>query len=175
VAENLRVVYIGEMVVSDARDDVLVAYGLGSCLAVCLYDPFAKVGGMLHALLPTMPNGEPATRVSSPPTGSHGKPTKYLDQGVPLLIEALVKLGARRIYLTAKLCGGSQMLSRIGANNHLNIGELNVLAAEAVLHAAHIRIQARATGGHSGRTVKLYLANGLVMVKTLYEGEQVLG
>lgn len=175
MAENLHAVFIGEMVVSDNPADVLVAYGLGSCLAVCLYDPIAKVGGMLHALLPTAHGVQRAAPVNLPVTGAHTRPTKFLDQGVPLLVEALVALGARPLYLTAKLCGGAQMLSTANNNHQFNIGGLNLLAAEAALYTARIRIQARATGGHVGRTVKLYLIDGRVTVKTLHENEQILG
>jgi chemotaxis protein CheC len=43
------------LMIETVPDEVLVAYGLGSCVAVCLYDPAARVGGMLHALLPHRP------------------------------------------------------------------------------------------------------------------------
>lgn len=160
---NVRVVLIGEMLVSNAPDDVLVAFGLGSCVAVCLYDPMAQVGGMLHALLPAMPTGgKPA-----------GSPAIFADQGVPMLIDSLLKLGAKRAWMVAKLCGGAWMLNAPGLDGRLDVGPLNVRAVEAALRAADIRIQAQATGGNVGRTVRLYLADGKVTVKTL-RGEQVL-
>lgn len=159
MTENTRSVYIGEIVASSAADDVLVAYGLGSCVAVCLYDLQARVGGMLHALLPSA-NGN----------GRGGKPTKYVDQGVPLLVEKLLSMGAKRHRLAATLCGGAWMLS--GSEDlQRHIGALNVRAAQAALQAEHIRIKARATGGNTGRTVKLMLADGTVMVKALGEDE----
>ena len=164
MSENLCAVAIGEMVVSDVPDDVLIAYGLGSCVAVCLYDPVARVGGMLHALLPTAPNGNEA----------NDKHTKFVDQGVPLLVNVLVQSGARRTRLIARLCGGAQVLSAPGFNNSLDIGERNVLAAEAALQAAGLRVQAQATGGHVGRTVKLYIASGQVTARSLGKTEQAL-
>ena len=162
VASNVQVVPIGEMAVSGSPADVLVAYGLGSCVAVCLYDPVAKVGGMLHALLPTVPNGKPASNLA-----------KFVDRGVPLLLGSLLELGARRTRLIAKLCGGAQMVGS-ESNRALNIGRLNVLAVEAALEAAHLKLHAEATGGHSGRTVRFYLADGTVTVRTLQQGERVL-
>lgn len=170
MTENLRVVSIGEVVVSDAPDEVLVAYGLGSCVAVCLYDPVARVGGMLHALLPTTLRG---SEVGS-------TPAKFVDRGVPLLVDSLLDLGAKRTRMSAKLCGGAQLLSAYGAvrpgrNGQFNTGKLNVLAAEVALHSAGIWIRARSTGGHIGRTVKLHLSNGRVTVKTLEHGERTLG
>lgn len=169
MAENLHVVFIGDMIVGDTPDDVLVAYGLGSCVVVCLYDPVARVGGMLHALLPTVLNGNKA----------EDNPTKFVDQGVFLLVDALVRRGGKRTRLVAKVCGGAQLLSARGLqaelnNECFNVGKLNVAATEAALHSSGLRIQAQATGGHDGRTVKLYLADGRVTVRTLEHGERTL-
>ena len=76
--------------------------------------------------------------------------------------------------LIARLCGGAQVLSVPGFNNSLDIGERNVLAAEAALQAAGLRVRARATGGHIGRTAKLYIANGQVTARSLGKTEQAL-
>lgn len=162
--ENVRAVSIGEIVVSDAPRDILVAYGLGSCVGICAYDPMTRVGGILHALLPASPTSGEAK----------GNPAKFVDRGVPLLIGCLEKLGARRNRLVIHLGGGAQMLTMPGFNNSLNIGSRNVLAAQAILKATGLRIRAEATGGHAGRTIKLYIANGQVTVKTLGQGEQPL-
>ena len=166
MTDNTCTVPIGEIVVSDAAEDALVAYGLGSCVAVCLYDPVAQIGGMLHALLPSAPNNNG----NSPPPSP-----KFVDQGTPLLIESLLKRGAKRNRLVAKLCGGAQVLSAPGfENGMLNIGERNVRAAEVALKAAGLRIQAQDTGGRVGRTVRLHVADGQVTVKDLGQGEQAL-
>jgi chemotaxis protein CheD len=173
VIENVRAVPIGEIVVSDTAEDVLVAYGLGSCVAICLYDPVARVGGMLHALLPAAPNTPERNRRHPAPAAPSAK---FVDQGVSLLIESLLKLGARRTRLTTQLCGGAQVLSAPGFEEEsaLNIGERNLQAAESALKAASIRVSAQDTGGRIGRTVRLYMANGRVTVKSLGRGEQVL-
>ncbi|MFQ5343078.1 MAG: chemotaxis protein CheD [Anaerolineae bacterium] len=184
MAENLRAVSIGEMVVSDTPDEVLVAYGLGSCVAVCLYDPTARVGGMLHALLPNAPTPL-ASRPRPPNLGGRkgsggdggrvdGNLTKFVDPGVSLLIDSILQLGASRQRLIVHLCGGAQMLSAPGFNNSLNVGERNVLAAEKSLRTSGFRIRSRATGGRTGRTVRLYIASGQVTVKSVGQGEQPL-
>ena len=110
VTENLRVVCIGDIVVSDTPDDVLVVYGLGSCVAVCLYDPAARVGGMVHALLPTAPRGRQASNQQA----------KFVDQGVPLLVEAVVAAGGLRSRLITCLCGGAQLLSAYNPQNEVS-------------------------------------------------------
>ena len=162
--EKLRIVSIGEMVVSADPNDVLVVFGLGSCVVVCLYDPVVRVGSMLHALLPNRPDSN----------NVNGRPTKYVDEGVPLLIDSLVALGAKPAQLRAYLCGGAQMIIKPGYNDSINVGERNLAAAEAAMQAAGLKIQARATGGHTGRTVKLYVAKGQVTVKMLNQEEQTL-
>jgi chemotaxis protein CheD len=166
--ENVNAVPIGEIVVSKAPEDVLVAYGLGSCVAICLYDPVTRVGGMLHALLPTAPGTNNHRR-------NPGKLTKFVDQGTPMLVESLLSLGARRTRLVAKLCGGAKVLSAPGfEEGPLNIGARNVLAAESALQTQRLQIKAQDTGGNTGRTVRLHIADGTVTVKNLGREEEVL-
>ncbi len=171
---NIHAVPIGEIVTSGTADDVLVAYGLGSCIAVCLYDPVAKVGGMLHALLPSTPH---SPRKDQGDARTVAPSAKFVNQGVPMLIAKLVKLGARRSRLTAKLCGGARVLSAPGfeEDDILNIGKRNIQAAQNALKDANIWVKAQDTGGNVGRTVRLYIADGRVTVKSLGQGEQVLG
>jgi chemotaxis protein CheD len=163
-AEKLRTVAIGELVVSAAPEDVLVAYGLGSCVAICLYDPVARVGGMLHALLPSAPTRIEVACVSA----------RFVEQGVPLLLEAMQRISARGSRLIAWVCGGARILSAPGFEQSLSIGERNVQAAEEALRLAGLRIKSQDIGGRRGRTVKIYAATGRVTVKTLGQSERAL-
>ena len=166
MAENIHSISIGGIAVSASATDVLVAYGLGSCVAICLYDPVARVGGMLHALLPSAPSQNGRDPAPS---------AKFVDQGTPLLIEALVGLGAKRSRLSAQLCGGAKVLSAPGfEEGDLHIGRRNVLAAESALRNAYIPIKAHRTGGRVGRTVRFYIATGEVTVRSLGQKEEVL-
>ncbi len=162
MSENLYTVPIGEMMISHTPGDVLAARGLGSCVAICLYDPIAQIGGMLHALLPTANSN-----------GCQGKHTKYVKQGTALLVDALLKQGAKRSRLRVYLCGGARMLSA-PAFDDFGIGEHNVQAAETALQSAGLTIRAQDTGKNTGRTVKLYTATGQVTIKTLEQSEQAL-
>jgi chemotaxis protein CheD len=164
VSKNLRPVPIGEMAVSADPEDVLVVFGLGSCVVICLYDPVVQVGGMLHALLPGRVNSRNGV----------GKPTKFVDCGVPLLIDSLAALGAKPIRLVVRLGGGARVTMAPGLDDSLNIGERNVLAAEVALENAGLEVQARAIGGPAGRTIKLYIDSGQATVKTLGQEEQLL-
>lgn len=164
MADNMRSVSIGQIVVSNSVADVLVAYGLGSCVAVSFYDPQRKVGGMLHALLPSAAN-----KNSAP-----DNPAKFVDLGVPLLLEQVLKLGAVQERLVVRICGGASMLTSPGFKNTLNIGERNVATARKVLSQLGFSIKAQDTGGNSGRTAKLYVATGEMTVRTMGQKERPL-
>ena len=164
MAESVRVVHIGDVLIGDALRDVLDAYGVGSCVVVCMYDPIALMGGMLHALLPAAVNGSKGT----------GSLAKFVDQGIPLLINALVQRGAAPSRLIAYLCGGARMFADPGLDGLASVGERNVHAAEDALQRAGIEIVAQAAGGRIGRTVKLHVATGLVSVRAVGQGERAL-
>jgi chemotaxis protein CheD len=164
VATNVRPIGIGELVVSREPLDSLVIYGLGSCVAVCLYEPTLRLGGMLHALLPS------ATTAA----GDTLLPAKYVDQGIPLLLEAMRREGARRANLVTSLFGGAQIISASSFGDLLTIGARNVLAAEDGLRRLGLPIQRQETGGRSGRTVMLAVGSGLLQVKSLRESTLAL-
>ena len=129
-------------------DDTLVTSGLGSCVAVAIYDAEAAVGGLLHAMLPAAPS--PAE-----------KPAKYVDSGLDQLLAAMYRRGADPEHVAAKLVGGSAMLDlSIGDA----IGDRNVEAAERALEAAEIPLVASETGGSTGRSVTFCPASGDVTI-----------
>lgn len=138
----------------------LITIGLGSCVGVVLYDPVAKVGALIHAMLP-----EP-----SPGRMSSNK-AKFVSTAIPSALEEMAKLGARRERVTAKLIGGAQMFP---VENNINIGAQNVEAAEKLLKNLGINIAAKDTGGTLGRTVELDVSTGRVLVKTAIHGSREL-
>ncbi|MCB0191134.1 MAG: chemotaxis protein CheD [Anaerolineae bacterium] len=164
MAENFRAISIGEMIVSNTPDDVLVAYGLGSCVAICLYDPVTKVGGMLHALLPHANSQQNGNNV----------PAKFVDSGFPLLLKSMVQRRGERNRLVVYLCGGAQLISAPNFSDMLKIGQRNVEAAHNALKIARLNIRNQDTGGNAGRTVKLHIDTGHVTVKSLGQGEKRL-
>ena len=161
---NLRPVTMGEIVVSADPADVLVAYGLSSCIAVCLYDPIARVGGMLHSVLPAQAQNN----------GGAGKPAWGVEQGVPLLVRAVTGRGANKLWLKVTLCGGGRVLVLPGCENSVTIGQLNIQAARTALRAAGFFNWREVVGGQVGRTVRLYLADGRVTIKEAGQPERVL-
>lgn len=161
-ADEALAVGLGEARVSREPGEILVAYGLGSCLGICMVDPVARVSGLLHAVLPERSNGAEAL---SP---------KYVDSGMAGLLTRMAEAGAERKRLIVRMAGGASMLSAPGLKPLLNIGERNIIAARAAFAALNIKVAAEDVGGTTGRTVRLYVATGRVTVRKMGGQEREL-
>lgn len=129
-------------------DGLLVTSGLGSCVAVSVYDTDAAVGGLLHAMLPAAPS----------PVDT---PAKYVDSGLDGMLSAMYRRGASPDAVAAKVVGGSAMLDiSVGEA----IGDRNVEAAERVLDDADVPLVAAETGGNTGRSVSFCPVSGDVTI-----------
>jgi chemotaxis protein CheD len=120
--------------------DVVIATLLGSCVAACLYDPVAKVGGMNHFLL-----GEPSAdhRVSA------GDMQRYGVHAMELLINGMMARGAMRHRLRAHIYGGGNIVSGLGG-----IGTANAAFAQRFMADEGIEIAHSDVGGTSARKVE---------------------
>lgn len=125
---------------------------LGSCVAVCLYDPILKCGGMNHYMLPSW-NGEDT---ASP---------KYGDIAIDMLLDKLTQLGSRKETLIAKVFGGANKYGR--KHNAFNIGEKNIQVALYTLEKLGITVAASNLGGIHGRKLIFHTRSGLVFMKYL--------
>ena len=92
------VVGIGELAVSDYPDEVIVTHALGSCIAVCIFDPVAAVAAMLHFLLPDSRINEERARL---------QPAAFADTGIPLLFHTAYQYGLDKKRAIVKLAGGA--------------------------------------------------------------------
>jgi len=133
----------------------LVARGLGSCLAVMLYDEEGRRGGLAHVLLPAPRQGHMQT-----------KPATYVTTAIAGMVRELEKAGSQRSELVAKLVGGSQMFSTAYDQTE-PIGTHNLAEALEVLAEYMIPVVAQETGGNCGRSLEFNLASGSVTVSTL--------
>ena len=155
-------VKVADLAVGGA-EDTLVTIGLGSCVAIALYDADARVGGLAHVLLPN----EHMARDRS-------NPAKFPATAVPVLLEEMSRRGARRLRMTARLVGGASMFSNLIPGGGINVGERNVLASRQALDDAGIRLVGEETGSDHGRTVVFHLADGRIEVRSLKRGNRVL-
>ena len=147
-----RMIYItqGEDAVG-VEEDTVIATILGSCISICLWDPVRRAGGMNHLLLPEMRNA------------ANGLDTAGA-VAMERLINQLVKLGAERGRLRAKLFGGSSMLAGI-----TDIGARNAEFGRNYLANEGIPCDSESVGGNQARKLKFWPATGAVRQKLVDE------
>jgi len=141
----------------------LISYGLGSCVGIALYDGVNKIGGLAHIMLPDSTQA----RVSE-------NPAKFADTALPLMLSEMIKMGAMKGRITAKIAGGAQMFTFANATDVMRVGERNTAAVRMLLKKMDIRLLADDTGGNYGRTVELKTDTGIYRVKTIAQGEKEL-
>jgi chemotaxis protein CheD len=156
------VVGVGDCKVSKDIDSTIVTYALGSCIAVMIHDPVAKVGGMLHFMLPeSEQHGNKA----------QSSPFMFADTGIPRLFRSAYELGADKKRLVVTAAGGAQIMDPQGT---FNIGKRNHLAMRKILWKAGVMVHAESVGGGSSRTVRLEVATGRVLMRGGAQPEQEL-
>lgn len=133
---------------------------LGSCVAVCLYAPGHKVGGMIHLMLPVArPNQE----------GMVLKKEKYADTGIPELFRQLKNtFGLEKEEFVAKIFGGANILKNV----RYHIGKENITAVQKILKSNRIRIISSHTGGEKGYKIEFDLRTGRVTCRVFGEDPQ---
>lgn len=148
---GLLVAGIGEMVLTADPSVGLIAYGLGSCVALSVWDVRTKVAALAHFMLPAGSTG--------------GAAVKFVDTGLPVLLGAFEARGGAIRAAQFKAAGGAAMLAiNTGA---LEIGRRNAEAVVQALAARGIRLAASDFGGTSGRTVQLEVPNGRLHVRSV--------
>ncbi|PRZ01383.1 chemotaxis protein CheD [Marinilabilia salmonicolor] len=135
-----------------SKEPYVVKTILGSCVAICLWDPVTRIGGINHYMLPNW-NGND---LASP---------KYGNIAIDKLLEKMGQLGARRENLKAKIFGGGELIES-GANGTL-IGERNIRVARLILEEKKIPVVASSTGGRKGRKILFFTDSGEVRHKFL--------
>jgi chemotaxis protein CheD len=151
---NSRIVGISEMKISQNQTDILVTYSLGSCVGMSVYDPVAKVGGLIHCMLPL-------SKID--PVKAKNNPFMFTDTGVPLMLETLFNAGAQKNRLIVKVAGASTLLDE---KRLFRIGERNHTVLRKILWKNGILIAAEDVGGTASRTMYLYMASGMTTIKS---------
>jgi chemotaxis protein CheD len=154
---------VADFAVREAAAGTISTIGLGSCVAIALYDAVARVGGMAHVLLPN----ESMSRDRS-------NPAKFSTTAVPLLLAEMHRVGAQLERIRAKIVGGASMFGSLVPNGGMTIGERNVTAVRCALAEARVPIVGEDTGSDYGRSVFLFLDDGRVEVRSLRRGSHVL-
>lgn len=149
-----QAVGIGQLAVSNDPHVVLVAYGLGSCVGIAVYDASTSLAGLAHVLLPDS-GGHPVDPM---------EPARYGDTAVASLLEAMTSAGAIGRRLTVKLAGGASVLVNPAASAS-GVGERNAQAIRQEFRKRGIPVAAEALGGSRGRTLELHPATGRAYIR----------
>lgn len=143
--------------------DILTTVGLGSCIGLTLYDPMTKIGGLVHYMLP-----------DSKSVSNNSNIAKFADTGVQELLQRVMKAGANRRRLVAKIAGGARMFAVNQGSNVGSVGERNTAAAKQLLGQLGIPLVAEDTGLNFGRTVELHCDNGDFYIKAVKKPVKII-
>lgn len=147
------VIDVGDMKLGQ-KGDLLVTYGLGSCLGLMVYDPVTQVGGLLHAMLP-------ASQIN--PEKAAQNPHMFVDTGVPSLFKELRAMGGQVPRMKVKAAGCGKI---IGRNDIFKIGERNYTVLKRLLWKNNLLLAAEDVGGVASRTVFFDLSTGEVVISS---------
>lgn len=161
--EQIVKVGIADLNIASAPHSIRTS-GLGSCVGVIIYDPFRKVSGLAHIMLPD----------SSLSRQSKMNDYKYADTAIPILVDQLIEAGAKKASLKAKIAGGAQMFKFSSQSDMMRIGPRNTEAVVAELKRLGIPLLASDTGGNCGRTIEFFPETGELHIRTVNKGESVL-
>jgi chemotaxis protein CheD len=142
--------------------EVLVAYALGSCVAVILYDPVSRVSGLAHIMLPFY--------------GGYKKVInrgKFADTAIETLVSKMARKGADEKRIIAKIAGGAKMFNT-SSDSPVNVGQRNIDKVKETLKAKGIYIKAEDTGGNFARTVRFFSENCRTTVSSAKFGTKEL-
>lgn len=148
-----NVVVVGDMKIGQ-HSDTIVTHALGSCLGLMVYDPVAKIGGLLHAMLPL-------SKIN--PEKADANPYMFVDTGVPELFKALYGIGGQKSRMIVKAAGCGNPL---GKNEMFKIGERNYTVLKKLLWKNNILLESEDIGGALSRTVHLNIATGQTIISS---------
>jgi chemotaxis protein CheD len=156
---NRRFVGVSEYeVVADG--ETLVAYGLGACVGLAIYDPENGVGGLAHSMLPRQSDGDGT---------SEGK---YVDTAVETMLREAVSAGASYAALEGYIVGGSDLLDLQKLPRE--VSDNNVATAREEFADLDVPVEGEDVGGSRGRTVEFDTGTGEIRVVTAYDPEPTI-
>lgn len=152
--EQMRTVIVGVADFKFTTDPttILATYALGSCLGITFHDEKRRIGGLLHAMLPTAQLHK----------GKVVRESMFLDTGIPKALNALVRAGAKKQDIRCKVFGGAQLMA---TDNFFRIGAKNIDMFYKISQMLELDVVAWEVSGRVNRTIKLSNQTGDVLVK----------
>ncbi|MEP6998950.1 MAG: chemotaxis protein CheD [bacterium] len=147
------VVGVADIAATADATECIITYALGSCLGVTVHDPVARVGAMLHVMLPDSTIDRDKARQN---------PAMFVDTGVPQLFREAYRLGAVKQRLIVKVAGGAAVQA---GSDMFEIGRRNIVALRKVLWKNGVLIAAHDVGGTMSRSLTLDVATGTLTLR----------
>ncbi|HPS56677.1 MAG TPA: chemotaxis protein CheD [Spirochaetota bacterium] len=143
---------VGVAQVKIANGTAVLRTILGSCVGICIYDRLKKVGGLAHILLPVDTSNGTAIE-------------KFAETAIPHMVQLLMKEGAKKEFMSAKIAGGASMFKFEASVTLGQIGERNIEETKKILAKLQIPLLDEDTGGCAGRVIDFFLDDGHLKVK----------
>lgn len=153
---------IADLKVSKAPNKI-ITLGLGSCVGIAIYDKYKKIGGLSHIMLPDSSNFKKPEKIE-----------KFANLAIPHIAKELLKIGANKNSIVAKIAGGASMFQFPDKSLTMDIGGRNVTAVKNSLQLLNIPLLAEDVGGNSGRTMILDLEALTVHIKSVGQDMKLL-
>lgn len=164
--QSTETVQLGELQVSGNRTLILSIPNLGSSMALVIYDPRLRLGGVAHIILPESGLGG-GTNMETP--------AKFADIAVPALLEAFTEAGGKPSQSVIRLVGGAQMFNFGGGGaSLLNMGSRNATAIKTALSKLGLTPEKTDIGGNKGKSLRFVIATGQLYVKQIGGTEYLL-
>lgn len=139
--------------------DKLITVGLGSCVGIAIYDKEVGLGGLAHIMLPDSSQFNKVTNE-----------IKFADLAIPILVNNMIKKGAKLKNMRAKIAGGASMFNFSDKSIIMDIGKRNGIAVKNALKILSIPIVGEDIGGNKGRTLIFETISGLLFIRTVGMG-----
>jgi chemotaxis protein CheD len=154
VANQMPTITVGvaDYKISTEPSTFLMTHALGSCLGITFHDSKRRIGGMLHAMLPTATLHE----------GEKIREAMFLDTGIPRVLSALIRAGAKKGDIRCKVFGGAQLMA---TDNFFRIGSKNIDMFYRLSQEMELDVVAWEVSGRVNRSIRLNNQTGDVIVK----------
>lgn len=146
---------VADMKISTSQEDEIITYALGSCLGITIYDPVARIGAMMHVMLPSS---------TIDPIKAESNPCMFVDSGIKKLFLDSYKSGAERGRLIVHAAGGA-CANGLEQDDYFQIGKRNVTMLRNLLWKNGIILKNSDFGGNLARTMSLNIESGEVQVR----------
>jgi chemotaxis protein CheD len=152
--DSMRTVVVGvaDLKISTEPMTYLATYALGSCLGITFHDEKRRIGGLLHAMLPS----------AKLHAGQKVREAMFLDTGIPKILTGMVRAGSKKGDIRCKVFGGAQLMA---TDNFFRIGSKNIDMFYRLSQELQLDVIAWEVSGRVNRTIRLNNLTGEVIVK----------